>query len=157
MFWFRDLLLLKSGAWYRGAVRRFSTGQEVPWDDLSNGRDHYSDRKRVYRQRIGGFWEFDTDRVATGGMKNTSLSGFLHFRMNRFVTLRSCSLSWNAESHFQTVASSVETRMGFVRLQNGGESHHRARLWLPGGYTSGAMAPGYPTGTVDRRVGPYMS
>jgi len=47
VFWFRDLLLLISVAWYRGAVRRFSTGQEVPWDDLNSGCDHYSDRNRV--------------------------------------------------------------------------------------------------------------
>jgi hypothetical protein len=157
VFWFRDLLLLKSGAWYRGAVRRFSTGQEVPWDDLSNGRDHYSDRSRVRRRRIGGFWEFDTDRVATGGMKNTSLSGLGLFAMNRFGTLRSCALSWRGPSHFKPSRAASQTRMGFVRLQNGGESHHRARWWLLGGCTSGVMAPRYPTGTVDRRVGPYMS
>ena len=105
------------------------------------------------RRRIGGFWEFDTDRVATGGMKNTSNKFFGLSAMNRFGTLRPCALSWRAQRIFQPSRAASETRMGFVRLQNGGESHHRTRWWLLEGYTSGVMAPGYPTGTVDRRVG----
>ena len=65
---------------------------------------------------------------------------------------RFCALSWIKPS-----PAASETRMGCVRLQNGGESHHRTRWWLLGGYTSGVIAPGYPTGTVDRRMGPYAS